>query len=341
MKENLTLEDNMQQAKVKRHRQSVQNDGDEAVKSTPVYKKKRILIPVFVFLALIAAGIYWYMGQQGYISTDDAYIDGNRATLSSKMLGRIDSLTVDEGDTVKTNENLVILDTSDLKAQERSASAAINNAQESITLSKVNLEKAKDDFQRAKTQFQDKIIPKEQYDHAARALEAAQAEYNISISKVGTAKAQLGVIQTNLKNTVIVSPMDGVVSKRWVLAGDVVQPGQPIFSIYDTKNIWVTAQLEETKISSVKPGDSVEIDVDAYPDQQFYGKVLQIGANTASQFSLIPPNNASGNFTKVTQRIPVKISVDGRIKDSKAPQGKLSLLPGMSVEVRIKEGGVK
>lgn len=335
------MEDNMQQVKVKRHRQSIHDDAEQAVASTPVYKKKRVLIPLFITLVLIAAGIYWFMGQQGYVSTDDAYIDANRATLSSKMLGRIDSLTVDEGDTVKANEKLVILDTSDLKAQENSAAATINNAQESIALSKVNLERAKDDFQRAKSQYQSSIIPKEQYDHAARAVEAAQAEYNISVSRVGTAKAQLGVIQTNLMNGVIVSPIDGVISKRWVLAGDVVQPGQPIYSIYDTKNSWITAQLEETKVSSIKPGDYVEINVDAYPDQQFYGKVIQIGANTASQFSLIPPNNASGNFTKVTQRVPVKISIDGRTKDSKNPTGKLSLLPGMSVEVRIKEGGVK
>lgn len=341
MKENLELEDNMQQVKVNRHRQNIQDDGEETVESTPVYKKKRVLIPLFIFLVLIAAGVYWYMGQQGYISTDDAYIDGNRATLSSKMLGRIDSLAADEGDTVKADEKLVILDASDLRAQENSAAATINNAEESITLSKVNLERAKDDFQRAKSQFQSSIIPKEQYDHAARALEAAQAEYNIAVSRVGTAKAQLGVIKTNLQNGVIASPMNGVISKRWVLAGDVVQPGQPIYTIYDTKNIWITAQLEETKVSSIKPGDYVEIDVDAYPDQKFYGKVFQIGANTASQFSLIPPNNASGNFTKVTQRVPVKISIDGRTKDSRNPAGKLSLLPGMSVEVRIKEGGVK
>lgn len=341
MKENLTLEDNMQQVKVKRHKTIVQNDGDQEIISTPVYKKKRVLIPLFIVLLLIAAGIYWYMGQQGYVSTDDAYIDGNKATLSSKMLGRIDSLAADEGDTVRTGEKLVILDRSDLKAQEKSAAAAIDNAREGITLSRVNLERAKDDFQRAKSQYQNNIIPKEQYDHAARAVEAAQAEYNISVSRVGTAKAQLGVIETNLQNGVIVSSMDGVIAKRWVLAGDVVQPGQPIYTIYDTKNIWITAQLEETKISGIRPGSYVEIDVDAYPDQKFYGKVFQIGSNTASQFSLIPPNNASGNFTKVTQRVPVKISIDGMTKDSKPAIGKFPPLPGMSVEVRIKEGGVK
>ncbi|MCU7494597.1 MAG: HlyD family secretion protein [Ignavibacteria bacterium] len=331
----------MQQIKLKRHRQNQQDDGEAKIESTPVYKKKRVLIPLFIFLVLVALGIYWYMGQQGYISTDDAYIDGNKATLSSKMLGRIDSLAADEGDTVKVDEKLVMLDRSDLQAQGKSAAASINNAQESITLAKVNLEKAKDDFQRAKSQFQNNIIPKEQYDHAARALEAAQAEYNISVSRVGTAKAQLGVIQTNLLNGIILSPMNGVIAKRWVLAGDVVQPGQPIYTIYDTKNIWITAQLEETKVSSIKPGDYAEIDIDAYPDQKFYGKVFQIGSNTASQFSLIPPNNASGNFTKVTQRVPVKISIEGRTADSRKTQGKFALLPGMSAEVRIKEGGVK
>lgn len=312
------------------------NTEDQEIESVPIYKKKRILIPLFIFIILGGIGWYWYMGTKGYVSTDDAFIDGDKATISSKMLGRIIKLSVDEGDTVKQGEQLVLLDTSDLQAQKKQAEASIINAQESITLSKVNLERAKDDFNRAKSQFQNNIIPKEQYDHAARALEAAQADYNIALTRVGTAKAQLGVFQTQLQNGTIVSPLNGVVAKRWVLEGDVVQPGQPIYTIYDMKNVWITAQLEETKLTQIGPGDPVEINVDAYPDQKFYGKVLQIGSNTAAQFSLIPPNNASGNFTKVTQRVPVKISITppAQAKNS-AP---ISLLPGMSVEVRVKEG---
>ena len=117
------------------------------------------------------------------------------------------------------------------------------------------------------------------------------------------------------------------------MKGDVVQPGQPIFSVYDNTDLWVTANYEETKISRISLGDSVAISVDAFPDNQFYGKVIQLGTNTASQFSLIPPNNASGNFTKVTQRVPVKISIE-QVNSS----DKVTLLPGMSVEVDIKEG---
>ncbi len=127
--------------------------------------------------------------------------------------------------------------------------------------------------------------------------------------------------------------MSGVVSKRWVLAGDVVQPGQSIFAIYNVKDIWVTANLEETSLSRLALGDMVDISVDTYPDLSFTGKVLRIGSNTASQFSLIPPNNASGNFTKVTQRVPVKISIDDPVsQNSQQPV----LRPGMSVEVSVK-----
>jgi membrane fusion protein (multidrug efflux system) len=118
------------------------------------------------------------------------------------------------------------------------------------------------------------------------------------------------------------------------MAGDVVQPGQPIFSIYDLQHLWVTANFEETKLASIRLNDPVEISVDAYPDSHFEGRVIQLGANTASQFSLIPPNNASGNFTKVTQRVPVKISIED--KESSSHSRSSQLLPGMSVEVKVK-----
>jgi len=113
----------------------------------------------------------------------------------------------------------------------------------------------------------------------------------------------------------------------------VVQPAQPIFTIYDLRDIWITANLEETKLRSLRLDDSVEVRVDAYPGRTFGGKVYQFGTNTAAQFSLIPPNNASGNFTKVTQRVPVKIHLN-KIPDSNSPP--INLLPGMSVEVKVR-----
>jgi membrane fusion protein (multidrug efflux system) len=317
---------------------SKNNSGDESIEDVPMFRKKRIIIPAIIILAAVIAGVYWYIGQLGYVSTDDAFIDGNKLSVSSKILGRITKLTVDEGDTVKQGQLLVQLDSTDLKARENQAKATLNLARESISLAQVNLAKAQDDYKRAEQQFNDRVIPKEQYDHVQKALEAAQAELNIDKTKIGTSEAQLNVIKADLLNTSIYSPMDGVVGKRWVLTGDVVQPGQPIFTIFDLKNIWVTADLEETKLSSVKIGDRVEISVDAYSNQNFAGRVFQIGSNTASQFSLIPPANASGNFTKVTQRVPIKISIEHvNSKGESDPIDHIRLLPGMSVEIKIKE----
>ena len=313
------------------------SEGDKAVNNVPFFRKKRIIIPFLIILIAAAAAVYWYVGQLGYVSTDDAFVDGNKLSVSSKILGRITNLAVDESDTVKQGQLLVQLDSTDLKAQESQAKAMLSLDNESVTLAKVNVEKAEDDFNRAQRQYKDKIIPKEQFDHAQKALEAAKASYNIAVTKIGTAQAQLKVIKTELQNTWIYSPMDGVVAKRWVLTGDVVSPGQPIFTIYDLKNIWVTADLEETKLEPVHIGDTVSISVDAYPDQNFSGQVYQIGSNTASQFSLIPPSNAAGNFTKVTQRVPIKISIKPVTTNGQAdPDQFIKLLPGMSVEIKIK-----
>jgi membrane fusion protein (multidrug efflux system) len=303
---------------------------EEEIESVPIYRKKRILIPLFIFIIIGAIAWYWYAGHKGYVSTDDAFIDADKATISSKIPGRIINLKFTEGDTIKMGQVLSVLDTSDLKAQEKQFIAATINANESITLAKVNLEKDKDDFARAQSQYRDNIITKEQYDHSAKALDAAQAEYNISLTKPAMSKAQQEVVKAQLKNSTIYSPIDGVIARKWILEGDVVQQGQPIFTIFDMKNIWITAQFEETRLALVTMGAQVEISVDTYPDIKFSGKVIQIGSNTASQFSLIPPNNASGNFTKVTQRVPVKISID-------KGNSNVNLLPGMSVEVRVKE----
>jgi len=309
-------------------------NGDEDIEDVPLFRRKRIIIPILVLLTGIAlAGYYWYMNMQDFVSTDDAFVDANSVAISTKMLGRIIYLGTDEGDTVKTGQLLVRLDDSDLRAQEASAKAGLDLAQQSLPLAQVDVNRAQDDFNRAEVQYKGGITTKEQYDHAEKTLEAARASYNIALSRITSAKAQIGVIESQLQNMVINAPMGGVVAKRWVLTGDVVQAGQPVFTIYDIHNIWITANLEETKLGHIHIGDPVEIDVDAYPGQKFIGKVFEIGNYTASEFSLIPPNNASGNFTKVTQRVPVKISV----VDPPSPDGVLPVLrPGMSVEVSVK-----
>ena len=311
-----------------------ESNGDESIDQVPMFRRRRIMIPLGIFLALaLGGGWYWYVNLRGYITSDDAYIDADRVSISSKMLGRIERLTVDEGDTVTSGQVLVVLDDSDLRAQLAQATAAHRLAGESVKLARVNLARAQDDFRRADQQYRTSVITKEQFDHARSALDAAGAELGIAISRVASAQAQTGVVQAQLDNTTIRSPLNGSVAKRWVLQGDVVQPGQPIFSVYDRSRIWVTANLEETNMDVVRLSEDVGISVDGHPDRIFGGRVFQLGGSTAAQFSLIPPNNASGNFTKVTQRVPIKISIEERTPGNPVPA---LLLPGMSVEIRIR-----
>lgn len=307
---------------------------EQDIDYVPIYKKKSAWIGLLLVLIVIAIGVYWFVSNLNSVSTDDAFIDGNKLNVSPKILGRVVKLYVDERDTVKAGQLVAELDSTDLIARLNQTKAVLKNSLVSISLSKVNLEKAEIDFARANAQYKDNVIPKIEFDNSLKKLEAAKAELNISQSRVTIAQSDLKVIEANLENTKLYSSINGVVAKRWVLAGEVLQPGQPIVTIYDLSNIWVTAQLEETKLSDIQLGDSVEISVDAYSDLKFSGKVFEIGTSTATQFSLIPPSNASGNFTKVTQRVPVKISVKPANVNVSL---KFGLLPGMSVEVKILE----
>ena len=324
--------------------------------------KLRVYIPLaLVVVGLVIGGWYWYKDYTRYISTDDANIDGDRVSVSSKILGRISNIYAEEGDTVKKNMLLAEIDSTDLVAQknqaiamkEQSIAAKLQSEakyeydQESIKLQEINFEKAKDDYARAKEQFEGNVIPKEQYDHLKKAYEAAQAQLDaarmqLDVSKaqvasasaaVESAIAQVDVISTQLHNTRLYAPSDGVIAKRWLLPGDVAQPGQAIYTMYSDGKLWVTVYLEETKLAGVRMNQQAKFTVDAVPRVTFYGKVFFIGSNTAAQFSLIPPNNASGNFTKVTQRVPIKISID-RTDTGQNPET-YNLIAGMSVIAKI------
>jgi membrane fusion protein (multidrug efflux system) len=301
-------------------------------------RKKRVIIPLMLLIliaALVAA--YWHVYLRGYVSTDDAYIDGDAVTVSAKMMGRVVMLGAAEGDSVSQGQLLVQLSDSDLKAQEAQAKAGLEYVQQSVPVAKIGLDRAREDFDRASYQYDNKVVTREQYDHARKALEMAQAQYKVALSQVNASRAQLDVIETQLGNTQVFAPLSGVVARKWVVPGDVVQPGQPILTLYDLGNVWVTANLEETKLGAIHLGDSVRIKVDARRGREFAGTVTLVGAAAASRFSLIPPNNASGNFTKVTQRIPVRISIKAARPDSAGER--FTLLPGMSVEVKIRVKG--
>jgi len=317
-------------------------DADSAPTSPPAAagpaprssRRGTLLFPLLILALIGGTGFgYWYLVLRGVISTDDAFVDGNRVSMSSRILGRIVELHADEGDTVRQGDVLVGLDDTDLTAQAAQAEASLAYAEENARLAAVQLTQARDDFTRATSQFEAKVIPREQYDHAATAVDIAEARQRIAAAQIQTARAQLGVVRAQLANTTILAPLSGVVARRWVLPGDVVQAGQPILAIYELDRLWITANFEETKVARIHPGDAVQVTVDAYPGRDLAGTVEWIGAAAASQFSLIPPNNASGNFTKVTQRIPVRIAL---ARAGPADSGLPPLVPGMSVEVTIR-----
>jgi len=221
-----------------------------------------------------------------------------------------------------------VLDDADLRAQLAKAEAAVRLITRSVEISSVNKAKALDDFERVEKQFKGQIVSQEQFNHAENAKKLAEAQIDRDQAQIATAQADLAIVKTQLANTVITAPISGVIARRWVLSGDVVSPGQAIFSMFDNKHVWVTANFEETKLRAIRPAMRVDVSVDAFPGKAMDGSVETIGWSTASQFSLIPPSNASGNFTKVTQRVPVKIAV------VKIPVG-VTLLPGLSAYVRV------
>ena len=325
-------------------------------------KNFRVYIPLLIVTIGVLAGVVtWYINYNKYIRTDDAQIQSDNVSVSSKILGRISKVYAEEGDAVKAGRLLVELDTTDLVAQRQQALAGKAQTEaakvqaeakykadrKNIDILEISLNRIQDDYNRAKNQFAGGVISQEQYDHAKNSLDIARAQLdaaklqlqvsetqiNSAAKAIGSSEAQINVINTQLNNTRLYAPFDGIIAKRWLLPGDIVQPGQSVYTINNDSKFWVMVYLEETKIETLHTGQKARFTIDAFPGEVFEGSVFSIGSGTAAQFSLIPASNASGNFTKVTQRVPLKISIDS------AGSGKsissFRLLSGMSCLVRI------
>ena len=325
-------------------------------------KSGKIYIPLILITCLVLGGlIYWYIDYSKYIKTDDAHVETENLSIGSKILGRISQLYAAEGDSVKQGQLLAVLDSADLVAQKNQSIALMVQAEASIaqaeakyqfdlksnTVLEIALAKAQEDFARAKNQIKGDVITKEAYDHAEKAMETAKAQLEAARSQtrvsaaaisstkaaVASSEAQIKVIESQISNTRLYSTCDGVVAKRWLLPGDIAQPGQSIYTVINTRKLWVSVFLEETKTGNLHQGQAVIFNLDSYPDVDFTGKIFSLGSNTASQFSLIPANNASGNFTKVTQRIQLKISIEGTKGGKRLSEYRI--LSGMSAMVKI------
>ncbi|SEQ79656.1 HlyD family secretion protein [Pedobacter rhizosphaerae] len=228
--------------------------------------------------------------------------------------------------------------------------ANTSTAKANVEAARVKLNLTQKDYDRYANLVKDGSITQQAFDQAKAAKESAQAayqaaldQYNAAVKQVGTTQSQLAVsnnvisqrqsdidfAQLQLSYTEIKAPTSGIVSKKNVQKGQLVQAGQSLFSIVNDGSIYVTANFKETQLEKIKEGSKVEIEVDAYPDQKIEGEVYNFAPITGAKGSLLPPDNATGNFVKVVQRVPVKI----KIHPSKELLAKLR--PGMSVKASV------
>ncbi len=235
-------------------------------------------------------------------------------------------------------------------AQLAASQAQAQSAQASVTSAEAAARKAAADLERIKGLASQKIVPAQQLDAAQAANDAAEANLeaarrqasaagsvvaasgaglSAAEAKLAGARAAVENARLQLSYTVITAPISGVIGRRSVEHGALMQVGQTLLSIIPDKDVWVTANLKETDLADIAVGDSVDFTVDAYPGRHFKGHVESLSPATGARFALLPPDNATGNFTKVVQRLPVRVAVDGAA-DPQHP-----LRPGMSVVTTI------
>jgi membrane fusion protein (multidrug efflux system) len=257
-------------------------------------KKKKPILPIIgAVAALIAA--YFIVKNYRFEGTDDAYIQAHALMLAPRIGGTVEKVMVKENDKVKAGQLLAQLDDQDYST----AYSQVVADQASV---QADLEQAAQDLQRITKLYQDEAVPKQQ-------LDAAVARYHNLASHLKADQAKADQAKINLTYTLITAPEDGTIAKKSVEPGMVVPPGQALFGFVSSQERWVAANFKETQIARIKPGQKVSVDVDAVSGKSFEGEVDSIGSATGSTFTLLPPDNSTGNFTKVVQRVPVKINL--------------------------------
>lgn len=324
-------------------------------------KKKRKLIGVvlLILLAVIITSVIFYIRYRStHILTDDAYIDGDIYPISSQIAGKVLEVKAHSNQSVEAGDVLVRLDTSDIEAElavarlnlevvthqvagQREAIEVVNAQIEALMAQKNLLDKEKDRFSSLLSKDH---VARDEYDRVKAQWEAINAQVTAAEnqrkqiettlgpvdpegreSAVQLAEAQVKRIDLKLDHAVIKAPVAGYVTRKNVTEGQVVGAGQPLLSVVPLTRLWITANYKETDLTLVKPGQKVSFKVDTYPGEKFTGEVESIMAGTGAVFSLLPPENATGNYIKVVQRIPVRIKIhDTDVK-------KYSFRIGMSV----------
>lgn len=269
----------------------------EAVQQNNNQKKKRAFMIVGAVVAVgLISGWFYNNYRKTHIATDDAFVDGDIYTIAARVNGTVKSVYVASNQRVNKGDLLVDLDPLDYRSRREAARA-------SLELQTANLRQAERELKRAKALYEQDVNSAERYDKALSTQEIAAAQVKL-------AAEQLEQAELNLDYTVLKAPADGYVTKKNVMPGNQIQAGQPLMALVNLDAINVIANYKETELERIRPGQEVEIKVDAYPGKVFKGKVDSVMAGTGVSFSLFPAENATGNYVKVVQRVPVKIVLE-------------------------------
>ncbi|WP_027784275.1 MULTISPECIES: HlyD family secretion protein [Burkholderia] len=331
-------------------------------------KRKRMmtLLVAVIVIAAIAYGLYYFLVARFHEDTDDAYVNGNVVQITPQVTGTVIAVKADDTQTVKAGDPLVVLDPADSQValQQAEANLAqtvrqvrglfVNDDQyrAQVALRQSDLSKAQDDLRRRVAVAQTGAVSQEEISHARDAVKAAQASVDAAQQQLASNRALTAnttiashpnvlaaaakvrdAYLANARN-VLPAPVTGYVAKRSVQVGQRVSPGNPLMSVVPLNAVWVDANFKEVQLKHMRIGQPVEMTADIYGSSvTYHGKVVGFSAGTGSAFSLLPAQNATGNWIKVVQRLPVRIELDPKDLDKHPLRIGLS----MQVDVDIKD----
>ncbi|MBP8275801.1 HlyD family efflux transporter periplasmic adaptor subunit [Propionivibrio sp.] len=309
-------------------------------------RRKALLGATLAFLLIgVAAVLYYMLVLSQEEETDNAYIGGNLVMLTSQVTGNVQEIRADETQLVNAGAEVIKLDAVDADVTLRQAQARLgaivlqlrekyaNAVQYEAVLQqrKLSLKKAEDDLARRAPLGDDHTLSAEEVTHAKQAVDDAKAALNVAVEQVKTAQAALGgttlaqhpavlaakedFVQAWLaaRRNAILAPVSGYVAKRSVQVGAHVSPGMALLSIVPLDQLWVDANFKESELQNIRIGQPVTVEADIYGGKvTYHGNVVGLSAGTGSAFSLLPAQNASGNWIKVVQRLPVRIALDSK-----------------------------
>ena len=345
-----------------------------ALPTAPRNGKRRRALLIVASVALLA-GIGWLLYYALYArwhqDTDDAYVQGNMVSITPQTPGTVVAINAEDGMRVKAGQVLVQLDPNDAKVayeqavanlaatvrQVRGLYSSVDAAEADIAARQVAVAQARADVKRRSGLVATGAVSSEELAHARAQLQAAEAALSASRGslsrdralvdattvanqpQVQAAAAQLRQAYLALQRAQIVAPVSGFVAQRSVQLGQRVQPGTPLMTVIPLEQVWVEANFKETQLRDMRLGQPVELTADVYGDDVVYvGHMTSLGLGTGSAFSLLPAQNASGNWIKIVQRVPVRIELDP--KQLAAHPLRLGMSMSVDVTVRERDGAV-